>query len=150
MLGVANSFAGVGFSCIPVGFTVTGMGRNSHAHRVREQVLEDTQVSKRECREDAEDDRAISMEIRNRLYRIRKATEQAVEELSAAPLDTCPEETGEETGEEIGEEIGKEICGNELPPAIPENAAGNERADGEQAEGSGEAQKCGNEPVPFH
>ena len=102
------------------------------AQRVRDQVLEDTQVSERDCREDADDDRAVAMETRNRLYQIRKATIQAVNELSVAPLDTCP----------------KEICENELPK--PETQAGTGPTEGETAEQDSHTQKCENEPAPFH
>ncbi len=110
------------------------------AQRVRDQVLEDTQVSERDCREDADDDRAVAMETRNRLYQIRKATMQAVNELSVAPLDTCPEEAGEEVGEEI--------CENELP--TPETQAGIEPTEAETAGEDDHTQKCENEPAPWH
>ena len=60
-----------------------------YARRIREQVLEDTQISERECRDDPEDDRSVAMEIRNRQYQLRKATNQAANELSVAPLDAA-------------------------------------------------------------
>ena len=86
--------------------------------RVRDQVLEDTQISERECREDADDERAVAMEIRNRLYRIRKATKQAGAALAQAPLDTTPNaEADESPGERAGEPCENEICENK-PPAL--------------------------------
>ncbi len=60
------------------------------ARRVRDQVLEDTNISERECREDAEDERCVDIETRSRLYRIRKATENNSKALADAPLDTGP------------------------------------------------------------
>ena len=80
-----------------------------YARRIREQVLEDAQVSERECREDPEDDRAVAMEIRNRQYRLRKATTQAANELSVAPLDAVT--TDADTND-------NGICRNE-PAAAP-------------------------------
>jgi len=47
-------------------------------------------LSERECAECLEDDAAISMEVRNRLGRIRKATDLALPRLAAAPLDNAP------------------------------------------------------------
>ena len=76
--------------------------------RIREQVLEDTQLSERECLGDGELDMGVSMEVRNRLYRLRKATTQAANELSVAPLDTVSVEAHPDDGE---------ICRNE--PAVP-------------------------------
>ncbi len=58
-----------------------------YARRIREQVLEETQISERECRTDPDDDKCVSMETSNRLYQLRKATLQAANELSVAPLD---------------------------------------------------------------
>ena len=80
-----------------------------YARRIREQVLEDTQISERECRDDPEDDRSVAMEIRNRQYQLRKATNQAANELSVAPLDAVT--TDADTS-------GSEICQNE-PVAVP-------------------------------
>ena len=80
-----------------------------YARRIREQVLEDTQISERECREDPEDDRAVAMEIRNRQYQLRKATNQAANELSVAPLDAVTPDA--DTSD-------SEICRNELA-AVP-------------------------------
>ena len=80
-----------------------------YARRIREQVLEDTQISERECRDDPEDDRSVAMEIRNRQYQLRKATNQAANELSVAPLDAVTTEA--DTSD-------SEICRNELP-AVP-------------------------------
>ncbi len=59
-----------------------------YARRLREQALEDLQLSERECLADGELDMGVSMETRNRLYQLRKSTNQAVNELSVAPLDT--------------------------------------------------------------
>ena len=72
-----------------------------YARRVRARVLEDAMLSERECAECLEDDAAISMEVRNRLGRIRKATDLALPHLVAAPLDTAPSDNSE-------------ICQNEL------------------------------------
>jgi len=109
------------------------------ARRVREQVLEDTQISERECREDAEDDRIVALETRSRLYQIGKATRQAVTDLSVDSLDTGIEE----------------ICQNELPPTEANAPAQEERADENQAGNNGDTleyqnEKCQNEPAPFH
>ena len=75
-----------------------------YARRVRARVLEDAMLSERECQECPEDDAAISMEVRNRLGRIRKATDCALPRLAAAPLDTLPAENNG-------------ICQNEPAPA---------------------------------
>jgi len=145
------------------------------AQRVRDQVLEDIQVSERECREDAEDDRAVAMETRNRLRRIRKATMQAVNELSVAPLDTCPEEICENELPPVEAAESFSLCprtpdpegtgnvgaplaapflkgrGRELKdPAEAAAPAGNERPEDEQGEHDSSIKKCENEPVPFH
>ena len=80
-----------------------------YARRIREQVLEDTQISERECREDPEDDRSVAMEIRNRQYQLRKATNQAANELSVAPLDAVTPDADTNNSE---------ICRNELA-AVP-------------------------------
>ncbi len=75
-----------------------------YAHRLRDGVLEDLHVTESECRDEPDTDLIVSLETSNRLYQLRKATTQAANELSEAPLDT------EHT----------EICQNELPPpAIP-------------------------------
>ena len=63
-----------------------------YARRVRARVLEDAMLSERECLECPEDDAAIDMEVRNRLGRIRKATDLALPRLVAAPLDTIPQD----------------------------------------------------------
>ena len=73
------------------------------AQRAREQVQEDLRLSERECREDFQDGMAVELEVQNRLLRLRKATMQAVNELSVAPLDT------DQT----------KICENELVAAVP-------------------------------
>ena len=66
-----------------------------YARRVRARVLEDAMLSERECQECPEDDAAISMEVRNRLGRIRKATDLALPRLVAAPLDNAPSDNSE-------------------------------------------------------
>ncbi len=71
-----------------------------YQRRLREQVLEDLHVSERECRDEPETDLAVSLETGNLLYQLRKATTQAANELSEAPLDAAH----------------AEICQNELPP----------------------------------
>ena len=60
---------------------------NLYARRVRARVLEDAMLSERECADCLEDEAAISMEVRNRLGRIRKATDIALPRLVSAPLD---------------------------------------------------------------
>ena len=58
-----------------------------YARRMREQVLEEACLSERECRENSEDETGVDLETRGRLRRLRKATMQAANELSVAPLD---------------------------------------------------------------
>ena len=79
-----------------------------YARRIRARVLEDAMLSERECLECPEDDAAISMEVRNRLGRIRKATDMALPRLVSAPLDTVPRNEAE-------------ICQNE-PTSAPASA----------------------------
>ena len=64
-----------------------------YTRRLRDQVLEDLHITERECRDEPETDLGVSLETSNRLYRLRKATHQAVNELSVAPLDTPLSET---------------------------------------------------------
>ena len=59
-----------------------------YARRLHDQVLEDLHVTERECRDEPETDLTVSLETSNRLYQLRKATTQAANELSEAPLDT--------------------------------------------------------------
>jgi hypothetical protein len=59
-----------------------------YAGRARAEALDSLQLSERECQDDGELDMGVAMEARNRLYQIRKSTNQAVNELSVAPLDT--------------------------------------------------------------
>ena len=119
--------------------------------RIRDQVLEDIHISERECRDEPETDTAIEMETRNRMYRLRKSTAQAANELSVAPLDTDAEETiPEETVPEEAAAPGTntEICQNELEASAPEpplttldpSLAG---------EGSETHENCQNEPPKF-
>jgi len=56
--------------------------------RVRDQVMEEAQLSERECRDNARDETEVDLETRGRLRRIRNATIQAVDILTIAPLDT--------------------------------------------------------------
>ncbi len=77
-----------------------------YARRVRARVLEDAMLSERECLECPEDDAAIDMEVRNRLGRIRKATDLALPRLVTAPLDNAPNNN-------------HEICQNEPIPEPP-------------------------------
>ena len=58
-----------------------------YTRRLRDQVLEDLHVTERECRDEPETDLTVSLETSNRLYQLRKATAQAANELSVAPLD---------------------------------------------------------------
>ena len=71
-----------------------------YARRLRDQVLEDLHVTERECRDEPETDLGVTLETGNRLYQLRKATTQAANELSEAPLDAAH----------------TPICQNELPP----------------------------------
>ena len=84
-----------------------------YARRLREEVLGETRVSERECQDDAEDARCVELEIQNRLYRLRKATAQAAETLSAAPLDTDAPQA-EPAAPEAVADAAHEICQNEL------------------------------------
>ena len=84
-----------------------------YARRLREEVLGETRVSERECQDDAEDARCVELEIQNRLYRLRKATAQAAETLSAAPLDTDAPQA-EPVAPEAVTDAAHEICQNEL------------------------------------
>ena len=110
-----------------------------YARRVRARVLEDAMLSERECQECPEDDAAISMEVRNRLGRIRKATDIALPRLVAAPLDTISK----------GE---AEICQNELEdePTEPVSAPSSSGSPllGRGGLCSGDAENCDNEPAP--
>ncbi len=127
-----------------------------YRQRIREQVLEDAQLSERGCREDAEDDRCVDLEIQNRLYRIRKATAQAMNELSTAPLDAaddlCPQPASPEHQQ-------PQNCQNEpaTPGASPAQAADPVQAaasptplecDGGETEIGG-TEKCQNERPRF-
>ena len=105
-----------------------------YARRVRARVLEDAMLSERECQECPEDDAAISMEVRNRLGRIRKATDIALPRLVAAPLDNAPSENSEN-------------CQNEPAPAPDSGSLSflKERAGGEV---SCDDKNCKNEPAP--
>ena len=116
-----------------------------YARRVRARVLEDAMLSERECLECPEDDAAISMEVRNRLGRIRKATDLALPRLVAAPLDNAPSEHSDNT----------ENCENELDnePAPADAPCGSlcfpkERAGGEVSCDDSAHENCQNELDP--
>ena len=126
--------------------------------RIRDQVLEDIHISERECRDEPETDISIEMETRNRMYRLRKATAQAANELSVAPLDTDAEEAAPKATvleETAAPDTNTEICQNELAASAPEppltvldpslagEGARNER------EGSETHEICQNEPPKF-
>ena len=98
-----------------------------YTRRLRDQVLEDLHVTERECRDEAETDLSVTLETSNRLYQLRKATTQAANELSEAPLDTAH----------------TEICQNELPSSGAEVEEQEEA--GELA--AGDDKKCRNEPT---
>ena len=99
-------------------------------------------LSERECADCLEDDAAISMEVRNRLGRIRKATDLALPRLAAAPLDTLPGDTAPSED--------NENCQNE--PAVSSGSGSlcflKERAGGEVpgAEVPSNTKNCQNEP----
>ena len=77
-----------------------------YQRRLRDQVLQDLNITERECRDEPETDLGVSLETSNRLYRLRKATNQAVNELSVAPLDP------------VAEAEDSELCQNE-PASTP-------------------------------
>jgi len=81
-----------------------------YARRLRDQVLEDFHVSERECRDEPETDLTVSLETSNRLYQLRKATAQAANELSEAPLDPV-----------ACDAVHSQNCQNELVP-VPQSA----------------------------
>ncbi len=92
-----------------------------YASRARDQVLEESQLSERECRESLRDESEVELETRGRLRRIRYATAQATAALSRAPLDSIPASPlsgSPELGGYWGGQ-GGENCENELPPACP-------------------------------
>ncbi len=110
-----------------------------YARRVRARVLEDAMLSERECADCLEDDAAISMEVRNRLGRIRKATDLSLPRLAAAPLDNAPHEDKENCqNEPEGEPAPASATPTPNPPLIGEGATN-------EWEG---AEICQNEPVP--
>ena len=113
-----------------------------YARRVRARVLEDAMLSERECADCLEDDAAISMEVRNRLGRIRKATDCALPRLAAAPLDTLPSDNAENCQNELQDEPapasspvqlpqnwgpGGDPSGSSLCPSLTGEGARNER-----------------------
>jgi len=110
-----------------------------YQRRLRDQVLEDLHVTERECRDEPETDLTVSLETSNRLYRLRKATTQAVNELSVAPLDP------------VCEAEDSEICQNEpaaeeLPFASPARKAFGITTPRTAFQGKTSANICKNEP----
>ena len=115
-----------------------------YTRRLRDQVLEDLHISDRECRDEPETDAMVELQMFDRLYKLRKETTQAANELSQAPLDTAPPEKTalpeldaicenelnavEEDGHTVEEAIttsgretsGREICENERETAMAE------------------------------
>ncbi len=113
-----------------------------YARRVRARVLEDAMLSERECLECPEDDAAIAMEVRNRLGRIRKATDCALPRLVAAPLDTLPRDEAKDTHENCQNELEDELTAPANPhPSLTGEGARHER------EGS-DSENCQNELFP--
>ncbi len=111
-----------------------------YARRVRARVLEDAMLSERECAECLEDDAAISMEVRNRLGRIRKATDLALPRLVTAPLDTLACENTENCDNELDNE----------PVSAPELSSPHPLLVGEGARNEREGSEiCQNEPAPL-
>ena len=86
-----------------------------YTQRARDQVLADTRTAEREYKDCHEDAVHVDLRMQDIHYRVRKSTEEAINNLSDAPLDTCPDEV---TLKEVPiEEHCTEICQNELPPA---------------------------------
>ncbi len=101
-----------------------------YAGRARAEALESLQLSERECLADGELDMGVAMETRNRLYQIRKSTNQAVNELSVAPLDTPAEEAAaEEITAETGENCQNEPARAASPLSAGQTAAGSSAPD---------------------
>ena len=118
-----------------------------YQRRLREQVLEDLHITERECRDEPETDLGVSLETSNRLYRLRKATNQAVHELSVAPLDPAVEAED------------SEICQNEpaAPIELPVGSSAHRAVgvlaprpaiDGGDLHGGDTPRICQNEPAP--
>lgn len=105
-----------------------------YARRLREEVLEDTRVSEREYRDNTDDAHCVELEIQNRLYRLRKATALAAQELSTAPLDTevtTAPESASAAPEAVADDT-PEICQNELAaPDLETAEAATEASDTE-------------------
>ena len=99
-----------------------------YQRRVRDQVLEDLHICERECRDEPETDTIISLETSNRLYQLRKATTQAANELTEAPIDTAAS-------------VSAENCENE--PDLLQTPAPSE------LKAAWSAEKCQNELAPF-
>ncbi len=85
-----------------------------YQRRLRDQVLEDLHVTERECRDEPETDLTVSLETSNRLYQLKKATTQAANELSEAPLDTAQTNSAETDTAEASAQYAQ-ICRNEPP-----------------------------------
>jgi hypothetical protein len=88
-----------------------------YTRRLRDQVLEDLHITERECRDEPETDLGVTLETSNRLYRLRKSTTQAVNELSVAPLDNPAEDPANAIAVETRENCQNEPAAGELPSA---------------------------------
>ena len=94
----------------------------------REAVLADARIAAREYHDYAEDAVNIDLRVQDHLYQIRKATEEAMNDVSETTLDTT------------------EICENELPLPEADAIASPEHSPAPQTWGGG-AEKCQNELV---
>ncbi len=123
-----------------------------YTRRLRDQVLEDLHISERECRDEPDTDLTVSLETSNRLYQLRKATTQAANELSEAPLD--PADTSAPSCSSPAFTLdslpfpnrggSEERAGGVLTPPPPKSIVVG--AGGSFPLGNGE--KCQNEPLP--
>ncbi len=118
-----------------------------YQRRLRDKVLQDTHVSERECRESADDEMRLQLEMHNRMYRIGKATDQAMNELSLAPLDAIPAALSSGSPE-----LGRrgEICQNELPFTQISEPSQAVAPSASPEQGEDKTENCKNEPVPFY
>jgi len=112
-----------------------------YTQRARDQVLADTRTAEREYKDCHEDAVHVDLRMQDIHYRVRKSTEEAVNNLSEAPLDTCLEEITLKT--EAIEPHDAQICQNELPLA-PEDLVDECILEYEQLPGS-VREKCKNE-----
>ena len=102
-----------------------------YERRVRDQVLEDSHISERECREDAQEEMGVDLETRNRLYQMRKATAAVTTALAQAPLDA----------------VALPDAPAELPPEVPATLLPEAELIAAQPE---ESKICRNEPAAFY